>query len=146
MNATQSFIGGYQKEHEKKKNKPSQDNMEEGDVNQQDQDELETYMLVCGNIQDIQSVFLTAKALESDADDDHLNDKAKRTTTIPAKYLVPLSIFLENSIFKRLLNQDVLDRILKAFNIEYSLATASINQYQFIALNAFLRFSTLTES
>jgi hypothetical protein len=36
MNATQSFIGGYQKEHEKKKNKPSQDNMEEGDVNQQD--------------------------------------------------------------------------------------------------------------
>lgn len=34
---------------------------------------------------------------------------------------------------------------MKAFGIEYSLANASINQYQFIAINAFLRFNTLNE-
>jgi hypothetical protein len=103
-------------------------------------------MLVCGNIQDIQSIFITAKTVDDDNDDDLLREKEKRVeVNIPNKYLVPLNVFLENSIFQRLLNQDVLERILKAFGIEYSLSSASINQYQFIAINAFLRFNTLNE-
>ena len=57
-------------------------------------------MLVCGNIQDIQSVFLTSKAVENDEYEDLLREKEKRVeVNIPNKYLVPLNVFLENSIF-----------------------------------------------
>ena len=55
-------------------------------------------------------------------------------------------MFLSNSIYQRLLNEDVLDRILKAFYVETNRETSKINQYQFLALNAFLRFNTLDEA
>ena len=78
-----------------------------------------------------------------------MNDEDRRKLRgglIPDKYLVPLKVFLNNSIYQRLLNEDVLDRILKAFYVETNRNTSMINQYQFLALNAFLRFNTLNEA
>ena len=68
---------------------------------------------------------------EDDEDDDRTDQEKRkaRGDHIPSKYLVPLQLFLDNSIFQRLLNQDVLDRTLKAFHVEVNRQTSKINQY-----------------
>lgn len=64
-------------------------------------EDLENYMLVCGNIQEIQSVFVSNNANETDSEDERTDAEKRRQRgdNIPQKYLVPLSLFLENSIF-----------------------------------------------
>ena len=69
-------------------------------------------MLICGKIQSIPSIFFEQRHVETE------QSEKKKLEIIPDKYLVPLGIVLENSIFQKLLNTDVLDRILKAFSIE----------------------------
>ena len=64
-------------------------------------------MLVCGNIQDIQSVFLTSKAVENDEYEDLLREKEKRVeVNIPNKYLVPLKVISRISIKRIIKIQD----------------------------------------
>lgn len=62
-------------------------------------DELENYMLVCGNIQEIQSVFVNRADYSDDSSQDEQEVRRLNGSLIPLKYLVPLELFLDNSIF-----------------------------------------------
>ena len=60
--------------------------------------ELEKYRLLCGDIQEIESVFIDIKDNQSDQSSDEGRRKL-RGGLIPDKYLVPLKVFLSNSIY-----------------------------------------------
>ena len=88
---------------------------------------LDNNILICGEIKDVASVF----AEHPSGDDDELTlaeRKKLKGGHIQPRHLVPLNLFLKNTLFDKLINQDVMNRILRAFNVDLN-DRPVINQY-----------------
>jgi len=73
---------------------------------------VEKNTIICGNINKIPSVFIE----QNQTEDFDLDEKKK--IRVHPKYLLPLHVFLENSSFDRIYDKDVINRVLRAFNVD----------------------------
>jgi hypothetical protein len=105
---------------------------------------LDKTILICGDIQDIESVFSNDRGSQDDMEGPDLQDaRRKAGDHIGSEHKVPITIYLKNTVFAKLVSDAVIARIFRAFRIEFQ-PGAMINQYQFLALNAFLKFHSLS--
>lgn len=107
-------------------------------------DDIEN-VLVCGDLAPLISIFDPSQSTIAKLDDNSLTVEEKKKRKgghLAKKHLLSVRTYLDTEIFSKLIDGKVLDRILRAFQIETT-SDGKLNQYQFLALNAFLKFHSL---
>lgn len=100
------------------------------------------FNLICGQVNRLKSVF--RKDGESEESEEEGVFKRK-DDEIEERFLLPLDLFLQHCNQAKMVSREIFTPILSAFGISYKGKDPSINQYQYVAINAFIRYNTLTE-
>jgi hypothetical protein len=80
---------------------------------------LDKTILICGDIQDIESVFNNDRSAQHDMDGPQENETRKSGDHIESKHKVPITLYLKNTVFAKLVSDKVIERIFRAFKIEF---------------------------
>ena len=70
----------------------------------------------------------------------------RRSTKVADKFLLPLAIFKQHCKSAKTIDNEIFDHILIAFGVDCYGKNPTIDQYQYVALYAFIRYNCLSEA